>query len=74
VPALLAAAIASTASFARDLEQDDRRSERHQQRHHGLPPRHAASVFADDPGKGEQGEDAECRLEIFHCPSSSSAA
>ena len=40
----------------------------------GLPPRYAAAVFADDPGKGEQGEDAECRLEIFHYPSSSSAA
>src|ERR1700757_1585716 len=51
---------------ARDLEQDDRGDERHQQRDRGLPPRYAAAVFADDPGKGEQGEDAECRLEICH--------
>ena len=51
---------------ARDLEQDDRGNERHHQRDRGLPPRYAAAVFADDPGKGEQGEDAECRLEICH--------
>src|SRR5262249_61112538 len=50
------------------LEQDPRRNEGHQQRDGGLRPRHAAAVFADDPGNGEQGEDAECRLEILHCP------
>ena len=59
---------AEDAADARDLEQDDRGRERYQEADRRLLPRHGAAVFADDPGDGDEHEDAERRLEILHQP------
>ena len=50
----------------RHLEHDEREEEGDAKRNTGLPPIHRAAVLADEPGEGEDGEDAEGGLEVWH--------
>jgi hypothetical protein len=75
VPALLAAAIAPTASLIAPkaratpghLEQDERGQECEQEANGNRSPRHGTAVFADDPGEGDKRKDAQQRLKMLHC-------
>ena len=51
----------------RHLEHDEREEEGDAEPDAGLPPIHRAAVLADEPGEGEDGEDAEGGLEVEHC-------
>jgi hypothetical protein len=51
----------------RHLEPDEREEERDAKRDARLPPIHRAAILADEPGEGEDGEDAEGGLEVLHC-------
>src|SRR5262245_11135487 len=53
---------------ARHLEQDGRDGEGHGEPDCRLPPGDAAAVLADQPGETEEGEDAQQRLKMLHCP------
>ena len=50
----------------RHLEHDQREEEGDAERDPGLPPIHCAAVLADEPGEGEDGEDAEGGLQMWH--------